>query len=82
MSGNIIDRLAQDKVARVTGGFYLASILASLLADRLGRIGLTATSSPFAHRVSGERDLRRTAPAGGHGSVRREFRLDEGGQRP
>jgi hypothetical protein len=34
------DHLAQDKVARITGGFYLAYILASVLADSLGHIGL------------------------------------------
>src|ERR1035437_7482631 len=33
------DHLAQDKVARITGGFYLAYILASVLADTLGHIG-------------------------------------------
>jgi hypothetical protein len=32
--------LAQDKMARITGGFYLAFILASVLADMLGHIGL------------------------------------------
>jgi len=31
---------AQDKMARITGGFYLAFILASVLADTLGHIGL------------------------------------------
>ena len=39
MSPNITDHLAQDKVARITGGFYLAYILASVLADTLGHIG-------------------------------------------
>jgi hypothetical protein len=34
------DHLALDRVARVTGGFYLAFILASVLADMLGHIGL------------------------------------------
>jgi hypothetical protein len=32
--------LAQNKVARITGGCYLAYILASVLADRLGHFGL------------------------------------------
>ena len=36
MSPNITDHLAQDKVARITGGFYLAYILASVLADCAG----------------------------------------------
>jgi hypothetical protein len=40
MSANITDHLAQDKVARITGGFYLGFILASVLADLLGHIGL------------------------------------------
>src|SRR5665648_210613 len=40
MSPNITDHLALDKVARITGGFYLAYILASVLADVLGHIGL------------------------------------------
>jgi hypothetical protein len=33
------DRLAPDKVARITGGFYLVYILAMVLADTLGHIG-------------------------------------------
>jgi hypothetical protein len=40
MSPNITDHLGQDKVARITGGFYLGFILASVLADMLGHIGL------------------------------------------
>jgi hypothetical protein len=39
MSPHITDYLARDKVARITGGFYLAYILASVLADMLGHIG-------------------------------------------
>ena len=31
---------ARSRMARITGGFYLAFILASVLADTLGRIGL------------------------------------------
>src|SRR5665647_301401 len=33
-------QLVQDKVARITGGFYVAYILASVLANALGHIGL------------------------------------------
>ena len=33
------DHLAQDKMARITGGFYLAYFVASVLADMLGQIG-------------------------------------------
>ena len=40
MSPNITDHLALDKVARITGGFYLTYILASVLATALGQIGL------------------------------------------
>ena len=36
----VTDQLAADKIARVAGGFYLAFILASILADVLGHIGL------------------------------------------
>ena len=36
----ITDRLGQKKVARIAGGFYLGFILASVLADALGHIGL------------------------------------------
>lgn len=40
MTANVAERLAQDKLARITGGFYLAYILASVFSDRLGHIGL------------------------------------------
>jgi hypothetical protein len=40
MSRNITDHLAQDKVARIAGGFYLAFVLASVLAGVLGHIGM------------------------------------------
>jgi hypothetical protein len=39
-SPNITDHLTQDKVARITGGLYLGFILASVVADMLGHIGL------------------------------------------
>jgi hypothetical protein len=39
MSPNIADHLAQHKVARITGGFYLAYFLACVLAGALGHIG-------------------------------------------
>ena len=41
MSSIIDDHLAQDKVARIAGGFFLAFILASVLASTLGHIGLS-----------------------------------------
>jgi Domain of unknown function (DUF4386) len=40
MSPTTPDRLARNTIARVAGGFYLGFILASVLADRLGHIGL------------------------------------------
>jgi hypothetical protein len=40
MTANITEQLVQDKLARVTGGLYLTYILASVLADMLGHIGL------------------------------------------
>ena len=33
------DHLAQDKMARIAGGFYLAYFVASVLASALGHIG-------------------------------------------
>jgi hypothetical protein len=35
------DELAQDKVARATGGFYLGFILASFVADTAGHVGVS-----------------------------------------
>jgi hypothetical protein len=40
MAPNITNDLALGKLARITGGFYLAYILASVLATMLGQIGL------------------------------------------
>jgi Domain of unknown function (DUF4386) len=40
MSATITDHLAPPRIARITGGFYLAYILASVLATVLGQIGL------------------------------------------
>lgn len=39
MSADITDHWAKDKVARITGGFYLAFIVASVVSDMLGHIG-------------------------------------------
>jgi hypothetical protein len=36
---SITDHLAQDRMARITGGFYLVYIVAMVLADTLGHIG-------------------------------------------
>ena len=40
MSPGIIHQFALDRVARITGGLYLAFILSSVVADLLGHIGL------------------------------------------
>ncbi len=40
MSPNITDHLAPGKMARIAGGFYLAFVLASVLAGALGHIGM------------------------------------------
>jgi len=40
MPTSTIDHLAPDKVARIAGGFYLAFVLASVLAGVLGHIGM------------------------------------------
>ena len=40
MSLDVMGRLPRSRVARVTGGFYLAFIVASVLADVLGHIGI------------------------------------------
>ena len=37
---NGIDHLTMNRIARITGGLYVAYILASVLADVLGKIGL------------------------------------------
>jgi len=41
MSHGINDHVTQDKVARITGGLYLGFILASVIADVLGHIGIS-----------------------------------------
>jgi len=40
MPSGTIDRLAPEEVARIAGGFYLAFVLASVLAGVLGHIGM------------------------------------------
>jgi len=47
MSLNITDWLAQSKIARITGGMYLAFIVASVLADALGHIGLGSAQQVY-----------------------------------
>ena len=47
MSHSITDHLAPDRLARITGGCYLAFILTSVLADRLGHIGLGSAQQVY-----------------------------------
>jgi len=49
MSPNTIDELAPARVARITGGFYVAYILASVLATVLGQIGMA--DAPQVHQA-------------------------------
>jgi hypothetical protein len=41
MSSNVINDLPLGRMARITGGLYLSFILASVVADRVGHIGLS-----------------------------------------
>jgi hypothetical protein len=50
--------LAPGKVARITGGFYLAYILASVLATMLGQIGLGSAPQVYEAIVTNEGSFR------------------------
>ena len=52
------DHLALDKVARITGGLYLAYILASVLATMLGQIGLGTASQVYQAMMTNEGSFR------------------------
>ena len=58
MSPDVTNRWAQDKVARITGGFYLAYILASVLANTLGHIGLGTAPQVYQAIVTNEGSFR------------------------
>ena len=58
MSATITGHRAQDKVARVTGGFYVAYILASVLANALGHIGLGETQQVYQGIATNEGSFR------------------------
>src|SRR5659263_399980 len=58
MSPNITDHLAPEKVARITGGFYLAYILASVLATMLANIGLGDAQQVYQAIVTNEGSFR------------------------
>jgi hypothetical protein len=55
---DIIDRLAPQKMARITGGFFLAYILASVLATVLGQIGLGTAQQVYQAIGSNEGSFR------------------------
>ena len=52
------DHMALDKVARITGGLYLAYILASVLATMLGQIGLGSAEQVYQAIVTNEGSFR------------------------
>jgi hypothetical protein len=58
MSPNITDQLAQGKVARITGGFFIAYIVASVLATMLGQIGLGDAQQVYQAIVTNEASFR------------------------
>jgi hypothetical protein len=58
MSPNTIVELAPGKVARITGGVYLAYILASVLATMLGQIGLGTASQVYQAMMTNEGSFR------------------------
>lgn len=51
-------QLVQDKVARITGAFYVAYILASVLADALGHIGLGTAPQVYQSILTNEGSFR------------------------
>ncbi len=58
MSPNTTVELAPGKVARITGGFYLTYILASVLATMLGQIGLGSAPQVYQAIVTSEGSFR------------------------
>ncbi|MEP7193543.1 MAG: hypothetical protein ABI903_11825 [Actinomycetota bacterium] len=52
------DHLVQDKVARFTGGIYLAYIVASVLATMLAQIGLGEAQQIYKAMVTNEGSFR------------------------
>jgi biotin transporter BioY len=39
--------MTHDKIARMTGGFYLGFILASFLADTVGHVGISGPQQVY-----------------------------------
>jgi hypothetical protein len=58
MSPNITDYLVQHKMARITGGLFLAYILVSVLATVLGQIGLGDAQQVYQAIVTNEASFR------------------------
>ena len=58
MSPNFTDHMAMGKMARITGGFYLGYIVASVLATTLGQIGLGAPPQVYQAIVTDEGSFR------------------------
>ncbi len=54
----VAHQLARSRVARITGGFYLAYILASVLATMLGQIGLGTASQVYQAMMTNEGSFR------------------------
>jgi hypothetical protein len=53
-----VDRLTMNRIARITGGFFLAYILASVLATMLGQIGLGGAGQVYQAMVTNEGSFR------------------------
>jgi hypothetical protein len=58
MSSNITDDLGLHRIARITGGLYLAYILASVLATVLGQIGLGTSQQVYQAITTNEGSFR------------------------
>ena len=58
MSRGTADHPAPDRVARITGGFYVAYIVATVLATALGQIGLAAPPQVYQALVTSEDSFR------------------------
>jgi Domain of unknown function (DUF4386) len=58
VSPDITNELGQGKIARITGGFYVAYILASVLATLLGQIGLGGAAQVYQAITTNEGSFR------------------------
>jgi len=58
LSPGITDQLAPARLARITGGFYVAYIVASVLASALGQIGLGTAPQVYQAIVTNEGSFR------------------------